>query len=117
MNAPIRILDAVLAGVPIVEATELAAIEETLAMAEDPTHWPHAAGATPSPAHIWREHEFDDTDVERWLEVGVHSASAAAELRDAEVDRQRLLVEWIDGVTYGRAFADGDVSLMEVCDG
>jgi hypothetical protein len=116
MNAPL-LLDAVLAGVSITDAVELAAIEESLAMAEDPTHWPRAAGETPAPALLGREYGFDDVDVVGWLEVGVHSASAAAELRDADVDRQRLLVEWCDGTTYGRAYADGDVTLMEVCDG
>jgi hypothetical protein len=106
------LLDALLAGVPW--DPELALIGETVEVASDPAAFPHLLGEVPSPATMWRGHGFDDTDVERWLELGVWSADAAAELREAGIDRQYIAAEHSSGVTRGWAFCAGDVSLEEV---
>lgn len=109
-----RQFDAALCGAPW--DPELALVEETVELAADPAAFPHLLGELPSPALFWRRHGFDDTDVERWLELGVWQADAAAELRRAGIDRRYLAAEFSAGVTMGWAFTNGDVSLEEVAD-
>lgn len=106
-----RPLDAVLASARF--DPELALIEETVELASDPAAFPHLLGEVPSPALFWRGHGFDDTDVERWFELGVWQADAAAELRRAGIDQRLLAAEYNAGVTMGWAFCNGDVSFEE----
>ncbi len=91
------------------QLAELERIAETVAQT-----WPRCDGERPSEAHHWIAAGFADEAVVAWLEVGVYSASAAAELRAVQIEPRDVVGEHADGVTIGCAFSRRELALAEV---